>query len=310
MRRTSMITVALLTAVLGLYATAWTAGNDRTLVLQLKGKGIGETRAIPPVTASGTREGNCFDVDLFDVVTHRHMGTATRCFADVNTVGTGMALTETTYFRLKEGTIVSRNRTIVQPTIDGSPDITHMAMAAPEAYNNTILADAGSGAFKGVPGSVRLAGLMDMRQFRERNEIALDDIAVIELTDRDARLHQVQRRLQAAGFYNGPIDGFPGPETRTALRQYQARHGLPTTGEVDEATLRALGVNMVSEPINRDTGLHQVQRRLQAAGLYTGPIDGVPGPGTRTALRQYQVKHGLPATGEVDEATRRALGVY
>jgi hypothetical protein len=300
----------MLIAVLGLSATAWTAGNGRTLVMQLKGKDIGETRTIPPVTASGTREGNCFDVDLFDVTTNRHAGTATRCFADINTIGTGMALTETTYFRLKEGTIVSRSRTIVQPTIDGSPDVTHIAMATPETYDNTILADAGSGAFKGVPGSVRLAGLMDMRQFRERNEIALDDIAVIELIDRDARLHQVQKRLQAAGFYTGPIDGVPGPETRTALRQYQAKHGLPATGELDEATRRALGVNMVQEATDRTASLHQVQRRLQAAGFYTGPIDGVPGPETRTALRQYQVKHGLPATGEPDEATRRALGVY
>ena len=28
----------------------------------------------------------------------------------------------------------------------------------------------------------------------------------------------------------------------------------------------------------------------------------------RIALRQYQITHGLPATGELDEATRKALG--
>jgi hypothetical protein len=219
MRRTGILAVALLTAVLGFSATAWTAGNGRTLVLQLKGKDIGETRTIPLGTATGTREGNCFDVDLFDVTTGRPMGTATRCFADINTVGTGMALTETTFFHLKEGTIVSRSRTIIHPTIDGAPDVTHIAMATPEAYDSTILADIGSGTFKGVPGSVRLAGIMDIRQFRERNEIALDDVAIIALTNRDARLHQVQRQLQVAGFYEGPIDGVFGPETRTALRQ-------------------------------------------------------------------------------------------
>jgi hypothetical protein len=59
-----------------------------------------------------------------------------------------MALMETTFFRLKEGTIVSRSRTVIQPAIDGSPDVTHIAMATPESYDNTILADTGSGAFK------------------------------------------------------------------------------------------------------------------------------------------------------------------
>jgi peptidoglycan hydrolase-like protein with peptidoglycan-binding domain len=309
MRRTSTITVALLTFVLGFYTFAWAVGNGRTLVVQLKGKGIGETRAIPPVTATGTKEGNCFDVDLFDVVADKTIGTATRCFADINTVGTGMALTETTFFRLKEGTIVSRSRTVIQPAIDGSPDVTHIAMATPESYDNTILADTGSGAFKGVPGSVRLAGVMDMRQFRERNELALDDIAVIELTNREARLQQVQKRLQAAGFYSGPIDGMPGPQTKAALRQYQAKHGLPATGELDDATRKALGVTEVPEAPDREARLQQVQKRLQVAGFYTGLVDGVPGPETRTALRQYQVKHGLPATGELDEATRRSLGV-
>jgi hypothetical protein len=28
------------------------------------------------------------------------------------------------------------------------------------------------------------------------------------------------------------------------------------------------------------------------------------------ALQQYQAKRGLPKTGELDEATRKALGIY
>jgi peptidoglycan hydrolase-like protein with peptidoglycan-binding domain len=81
---------------------------------------------------------------------------------------------------------------------------------------------------------------MDMRQFRARNEIAFNDLVVIELVDRDLRVSQVQKHLQAAGVYNGAIDGVLGPQTREALRQYQARRGLPTTGELDEATRKAL----------------------------------------------------------------------
>jgi hypothetical protein len=253
-----IMTIAMLTVVLGFLANASAAENGRTLVVQLKGKATGETRSIPPIEATKTTsEGNCFEVDLTDVMTDKVIGTAMRCFTDIKTVGDGMTLTDTTFFRLREGTIVSRDRTIIQPVIDSLPDVTHIATAIPAPFANTILADAGSGAFKGVSGSTRLAGAMDMRQFRERNEIAFNDIAFIKLADRQVvsrgklgesvdqqtRVREVQKRLQEAGFSPGDVDGVLGAQTRTALRQYQAKHGLPKTGELDEATLRALKVS-------------------------------------------------------------------
>jgi peptidoglycan hydrolase-like protein with peptidoglycan-binding domain len=113
----------------------------------------------------------------------------------------------------------------------------------------TILPEAGSGVFKGVPGTTRLAGAMDMRQFRERNAIAFDDIYFIKLADRHeavmdshTRIRQAQRQLQEAGFAPGSTDGMLGPQTRVALQQYQAKHGLPKTGELDDATRKALGI--------------------------------------------------------------------
>jgi hypothetical protein len=59
---------------------------------------------------------------------------------------------------------------------------------------------------------------------------------------RTPHVRQLQERLKAVGFNPGSIDGFLGSQTKTALRQYQAAHGLPLTGEPDEATLTALGV--------------------------------------------------------------------
>jgi hypothetical protein len=250
MYRIILITMAMLTTVLGVFADAATSDHGRTLIVRLKGRAIGETRTIPPIEATrATNEGNCFDVDLVDVATDRNLGTATRCFTDVNTGNGGTVLTDTTFFRLREGTIVSRSRTTVQPVLDGSPDVTHIATAIPTPATTTLLPDAGSGVFKGVRGTARLAGAMDMRQFRERNEIAFDDIAIIKLADRQealmdsqARMRQAQRQLQEAGFAPGSIDGVLGPQTRVALQQYQAKRGLPKTGELDEATRKALGI--------------------------------------------------------------------
>lgn len=244
------MTMAMLTTVLGVFANAAAPDHGRTLIVRLKGKAIGATRTIPPIEAArATSEGNCFDVDLLDAATDRSLGTATHCFTDVNTVNGGTVLTDTTFYRLREGTIVSRSRTAVHPALDGSPDITHIATAIPTPGATTILPDAGSGVFKGVPGTARFAGAMDMRQFRERNEIAFDDISIIKLADKQealmdshARIRQAQRQLQEAGFAPGSVDGVLGPQTRVALQQYQAKRGLPKTGELDEATRKALGI--------------------------------------------------------------------
>jgi peptidoglycan hydrolase-like protein with peptidoglycan-binding domain len=91
---------------------------------------------------------------------------------------------------------------------------------------------------------------MDMRQFRERNTIAFNDIALVQLAERPGqavanhtRLRQAQKQLQEAGFTPGALDGMLGPQTRVALQHYQAKHGLPKTGELDEATHKALGVH-------------------------------------------------------------------
>jgi murein DD-endopeptidase MepM/ murein hydrolase activator NlpD len=51
-----------------------------------------------------------------------------------------------------------------------------------------------------------------------------------------------------------------------------------------------------------------LQLALHARGLYAGTIDGVPGPGTRAAVRRFQAARGLAADGVAGRRTRRALG--
>ena len=177
------------------------------------------------------------------------IGTATRCLTDVSTIDSGMVLTTTTLFRLSQGMIVSRQRTTVQPITDGSTEMTHITGALPAPSTMNVLAEAGTGAFAGVSGSTRLAGAMNLSNFKDKNEIAFDDIAIIRLAerpkvmlDKTAQLREVQRRLKEEGFLSGPIDGVMGPGTRVALGQFQAKHGLPKTGTLDDATRKALGV--------------------------------------------------------------------
>jgi len=53
-----------------------------------------------------------------------------------------------------------------------------------------------------------------------------------------------------------------------------------------------------------------LQVALRARGVYGGPIDGIPGPATRSALMEFQRRSGLPADGVFGPRTRRALGPY
>ncbi len=56
-----------------------------------------------------------------------------------------------------------------------------------------------------------------------------------------------------------------------------------------------------------DLRLRDAQMRLLFRGLDPGPIDGELGNLTRTALRTFQTQVGLPATGELDDATLARL---
>ena len=51
----------------------------------------------------------------------------------------------------------------------------------------------------------------------------------------------LQSTLQAQGYYQGTIDGVPGPVTRSALASYQCDHNLYATAAIDEPTLESLG---------------------------------------------------------------------
>jgi peptidoglycan hydrolase-like protein with peptidoglycan-binding domain len=66
----------------------------------------------------------------------------------------------------------------------------------------------------------------------------------------------VQQRLKDQGFFYGSVNGQGGSETSAAIRRYQIRYGLRVTGELNDETLRPLGVSRnnvaPSEPTYRD----------------------------------------------------------
>ena len=54
-------------------------------------------------------------------------------------------------------------------------------------------------------------------------------------------IRKVQLALQKKGINPGPVDGKFGPLTKQALRSFQDRYGIKSSGEADNQTLFALG---------------------------------------------------------------------
>lgn len=55
--------------------------------------------------------------------------------------------------------------------------------------------------------------------------------------------------------------------------------------------------------------MRAAQEVLKDRGMYEGEVDGIMGPKTQAALREFQKKEGLQETGRLDQQTMSRLGV-
>jgi hypothetical protein len=53
--------------------------------------------------------------------------------------------------------------------------------------------------------------------------------------------------------------------------------------------------------------VREAQEALKSRGLYQGPVDGVAGPRTKSAISQFQQRNGLPQTAMLDQRTIHRL---
>lgn len=58
-----------------------------------------------------------------------------------------------------------------------------------------------------------------------------------------AKIGEIQKALQAAGFYAGPISGQADTATMSGIAAYQKAKGLPMDGHINMETVKALGVS-------------------------------------------------------------------
>ena len=151
------------------------------IAVVLAGTATGETRDI-----NGSPM-ECFDVDLLDPGNGKVIGKGTDCL-DLNTIeligdGGGMQLENTTFFKFDEGTIVSISRTAAQPFSNPLPASGATHITGEISSGDNILPDMGTGKYKGISGSTRLSGAVDMSQFAgPGTPVTFDCIFVINLS--------------------------------------------------------------------------------------------------------------------------------
>ncbi len=101
------------------------------------------------------------------------------------------------------------------------------------------------------------------------------------------------------------------------IRSFQQARGLHVTGELNEATLRALdesrwklgdrSLNLQPSPMMRGDDVAALQSRLTEMGFNCGRVDGIFGEMTEAAVKEFQKSVGVKVDGKCGPATIIAL---
>ena len=141
---------------------------------------------------------------------------------------------------------------------------------------------------------------------------------MLERGDRGRDVRELQHRLSQLAWYFTPPSGTFDKATVQAVRGFQRKREFDVTGEVDRRTWRRL-VRMTRMPsgdemFNRsgpalysagDTGseVREIQARLRQIAWFFGDVSDSYGDQTVAAVRGFQAKRMIPATGDVDQRT-------
>jgi len=130
--------------------------------------------------------------------------------------------------------------------------------------------------------------------------------------------------LKSYGYYEGKIDGIFGNVSKKALVSLQKSNNIDADGKIGPQTCTLLlnkqsivrknklnTSNVTKDNINPDNSysqeIYDAQIILKDLGLYLSTVDGINGPGTKRAVREFQSKAGLVTDGVIGSKTKIAL---
>ena len=153
----------------------------------------------------------------------------------------------------------------------------------------------------------------------DSSSISTDD--VLKKGDRGDGVKHVQELLMKTGYLSGQADGSYGEYTEYAVQIFQDHAGLPVTGRVDDATLKALEEkgryekvengkekkDIVAKRGDKGEAVRNIQHLLISQGYLIDSADGTYGNNTEYAVKSFQKEQGISVTGKVDGVTLAAI---
>lgn len=111
-----------------------------------------------------------------------------------------------------------------------------------------------------------------------------------------------QGGMQSGGAQQG------GGQQGGGMQQGAPGAGGGMEGGADTGGMGASGAGGGAQNLSREQ-IREMQQALKDKGHDVGAVDGVWGPMTQNALREYQQAQGMTASGEPDSQTMSSLGV-
>ena len=131
-----------------------------------------------------------------------------------------------------------------------------------------------------------------------------------DLYNYNDRVEELQQILKEVGYNPGSIDGNMGYRTRAAVKVFQKKQSLKTTGYVDKKTWKKLKLLHEEFFSLKQVTVIQIQKALKNAGFNPGALDNKLGPKTKKAIREFQGSQGLTVDGKVGPKIWESLREY
>ncbi|HET9044869.1 MAG TPA: peptidoglycan-binding domain-containing protein, partial [Burkholderiales bacterium] len=94
-----------------------------------------------------------------------------------------------------------------------------------------------------------------------------------------------------------------------ARRDQRSQDSMSNPSHGDAVRGAGMSQSGTSGQTQSSAAVREAQQALQQKGFDVGPIDGVMGPKTSAALREFQQAEGLKSSGRLDQQTLSALNV-
>ncbi|WP_226666755.1 peptidoglycan-binding protein [Metabacillus litoralis] len=177
-----------------------------------------------------------------------------------------------------------------------------IASSAKEAF---VISSVAAGIMLSGPSLVKAGISTDQN---EDKHVSIETTQIVRYGHIGQVVENVQTKLTKLTLYNGSIDAVYGKKTENAVKQFQRLHHLKVDGIVGKQTLTKLTtLNSSTKEFRLGDQTEEVkpfQQQLKTLNYYNGQIDGIYGPLTLSAVKEYQQKNNLEVTGEINTPTQ------